>query len=77
MKIQILGTGCAQSRQLAEAARQAAQELRLRFILVEIETLDEIMKFGVRTTPALAIDGRVRVEGKVPSVAELKILLQR
>lgn len=77
MKIQILGTGCAKCTALAQAATQAAEELELAVELEKISDLNQIMAFGVMLTPALAVNGQVRLVGKVPSVAELKILLQQ
>lgn len=77
MKIQILGTGCPKCQKLAEAAKQAADELQLSYDLVKVTKLDEIMKFGVMITPALAVDGTVKSAGKVLSVEEAKKLLQK
>ncbi|SDE65067.1 thioredoxin family protein [Desulfuromonas thiophila] len=77
MKIQILGTGCAKCTALAQAASQAAEQLGLAVELEKISDLNQIMAFGVMLTPALAVDGQVRLVGKVPSVAELKTLLQQ
>jgi small redox-active disulfide protein 2 len=76
MKIQILGTGCAKCTKLAELAKQAAEELKLTFELEKVTKLDEIMKFGVMITPALAVDGTVKVAGKVPSIDEIKGMLK-
>ncbi len=76
MKIQILGTGCAKCQKLAETAKQAADELKLSYELVKVTNLNEIMGFGVMVTPALAVDGTVKVAGKVPSVDEIKNMLQ-
>jgi small redox-active disulfide protein 2 len=75
MKIQILGTGCPKCRQLAESAETAAQELGLEFELIKVTNINDIMDFGVMMTPALAVDGEVRVVGKVPQIADLKKLL--
>ena len=75
MKIQILGTGCAKCNALTQAAEQAAQSLGLPYELEKVTDLKRIMSFGVMTTPALVVDGQVRVAGKVPSVPELKKLL--
>ena len=74
-KIQILGTGCPKCHKLAENAKSAATALGLEYELVKITDIDEIMKFGVMMTPALAVDGVVKVVGKVPSPEELKPLL--
>jgi len=74
-KIQILGTGCAKCRKLAEATAAAANALGLSCELEKITDINEIMKFGVMMTPALAVDGEVKVVGKVPSVEEIKAML--
>ena len=76
MKIQILGTGCAKCHKLADTAKQAAEEMKLSFEIEKITKLDDIMKFGVMMTPALAVDGVVKVAGKVPSLDEVKKLLK-
>lgn len=75
MKIQILGTGCPKCKKLAETAEEAAGQLGLAYELEKITDINEIMKFGVMMTPALAIDGEVKTVGKVPSVDELKTIL--
>lgn len=72
MKIQILGTGCAKCHQLAANAEQAAKELGLSYELVKVTQLPEIMKFGVMSTPALAVDGTVKFSGKLLSAEEIK-----
>ena len=72
MKIQILGTGCPKCQKLAEAARDAADQLGLDYELVKVTDINQIMEFGVMMTPALAVDGQVKVVGKVPSLDELK-----
>lgn len=76
MKIQILGTGCPKCQKLAEAAREAADQLGLDYELVKVTDINQIMDFGVMMTPALAVDGQVKVVGKVPSLDELKGYLQ-
>jgi small redox-active disulfide protein 2 len=64
-KIQILGTGCAKCNELAANAREAAQLLGEEVEFEKVTTINEIMKFGVMTTPGLAIDGQVVSQGKV------------
>ena len=76
MKIQILGTGCPKCQKLGQVADQAAADLGLDYELVKVTDLNEISGFGVMMTPALAVDGEVKVAGKVPSVDELKQMLQ-
>lgn len=75
MKIQILGTGCPKCKKLAETAETAAQELGLDYEIEKITEINEIMKFGVMMTPGLAVDGDVKVAGKVPTVDEVKKML--
>ncbi len=76
MKIQILGTGCPKCKKLAEVAQTAAQELGFEFELEKITDINQITAFGVMMTPALAIDGEVKLAGQVPSVEHLKTLLR-
>lgn len=74
-KIQILGTGCAKCEKLAANAKEAADNLGLNYELVKIKDLNEIMGFGVMSTPGLAIDGKVLSAGKVPSPADIEKLI--
>ncbi|MFY9399406.1 MAG: thioredoxin family protein [Desulfomonilia bacterium] len=76
MRIQVLGTGCAKCRKLAENAEKAARELGGPFEVEKVSDITEIMKYGVMMTPALAVDGRVKMVGKVPSVEDLKALFK-
>ena len=76
MKIQILGTGCPKCHKLTEVAETAARELALDYELEKVTDITQIVTFGVMTTPALAVDGQVKVSGKVPSVEEVKRMLQ-
>jgi len=71
-KIQILGTGCPKCKKLAENAQTAAKELGIEYTLEKVTEINEIMKFGVMMTPALAIDGLVKSVGKVISPDEIK-----
>jgi small redox-active disulfide protein 2 len=75
MKIQILGTGCPKCKKLAEHAEAAAKALQLDFELEKITDISQIIAFGVMTTPALVVDGEVKLLGMVPSVEELKKML--
>ena len=74
--IQILGVGCAKCYQLRKNAEAAVEELGAVADVEMVTEIEEIIEFGVMMTPALAIDGVVRLVGRVPSVEELKILLQ-
>lgn len=75
MQLLILGTGCAKCNTLAQFTEQAARELGLEYELSKVTDLNQIMSLGVMMTPALAVDGNVKVTGKVPSVSQLKTLL--
>lgn len=74
--IQILGTGCAKCNQLTEASKAAADELGLDYEIEKITDMMRFADFGVMMTPALVVDGTVKVAGKVPAHEELKTMLQ-
>lgn len=74
-KIQILGTGCPKCKKLAENAEVAAKDLCIEYSLEKVTEINEIMKFGVMMTPALAIDGQVKSVGKVVPPDEIKKML--
>ncbi|MFC1717708.1 thioredoxin family protein [Candidatus Poribacteria bacterium] len=67
MKIQILGTGCPKCKKTAENAEKAVKMLDVDAEVVKVQDINDIMEYGVMMTPALAIDGEVKVSGKVPS----------
>ncbi len=75
MKIQILGTGCPKCTKLAENTKAAADAMGLDCEIEKVTDLNQIMSFGVMLTPALAVDGQVKVVGKVPSPDEIQRLL--
>ncbi len=74
-KIQILGTGCPKCKKLAENVEAAANELGIEFEIEKVTDINEIMKFGVMMTPALVVDGDVKVVGKVPPPDEINQML--
>lgn len=76
MKIQILGTGCPKCKKLAEVAETAAKELGITYELEKIMDIVKIMQFGVMMTPGLAIDGKVKTVGRIPSLDEVKGMLK-
>ncbi|BDG02371.1 thioredoxin family protein [Anaeromyxobacter oryzae] len=76
MRIQVLGTGCARCKQLTANAEKAVAELGLGVAVEKVEDLREIMRLGVMTTPALAVDGVVKAAGKVLSPDAVKDLLR-
>lgn len=76
MKIQILGSGCAKCNQLKENAEAAARELGISYEVEKITDFREIARMGALVTPALAIDGKLKLVGRVASPEEIKPLLQ-
>jgi len=76
MRIQILGTGCPKCKKLAENAEAAAKAAGIEYDLEKVTDINKIMGFGVMMTPALALDGEVKVVGKVPSPEEIAKLLK-
>jgi small redox-active disulfide protein 2 len=75
-KIQILGTGCAKCQKLTENTVAAANELGVPYELEKVTDIQQIMAFGVMRTPALVVDGVVKIAGQVPSPQEIKPLLR-
>lgn len=74
-KIQILGIGCPKCKRLAENAVAAADKLGIEYDLEKVTEIDRIMGFGVMMTPALVVDGEVKVSGRVPSPEEIAKIL--
>lgn len=75
MKIEVLGTGCSKCKTLYEAVQTAAKEKGIDAEIIKVEDIPSIMKYGVMSTPALVIDGKVAFSGKTMSAAEIKALL--
>jgi small redox-active disulfide protein 2 len=75
-KIEVLGTGCAKCNKLEETARKAADELGVEYEVVKVKDINDIMNYGVMITPALVVNGVVKVAGKVPAVDEVKKMIQ-
>lgn len=75
-KLQILGTGCPKCKKLAENTEAAAKSAGIEYELEKVTDINEIMKMGVMMTPALAVDGEIKVVGKVPDADTIKPMLQ-
>jgi small redox-active disulfide protein 2 len=75
-KIQILGTGCPKCKKLFETAQQAVKDTGIEAEVTKVEDINEILKFNVMMTPALAIDGEVKVVGRIPKPEEIKRMIQ-
>jgi small redox-active disulfide protein 2 len=76
MIIKILGAGCSKCKQLAANVKQAVDEMGIDATIEKVESLEEIMRYGVMQTPALVIDGQVKVVGKLLSAKDVKKYLQ-
>ena len=75
-KFEILGTGCPKCNMLQNLTEQAAKELGLQYELKKVTDIKQIMNYGVMITPALVVDGQVKVAGKVQTLDEIKKLIQ-
>jgi len=75
MNIQVLGTGCSKCKSLEKTVRDVVAQNGIDATISKVEDIVEIMKFNVMTTPALVIDGKVVVKGRIPSNDELKQIL--
>jgi len=73
--LQILGTGCPKCKKLAENAEAAAKNLGIPYRMEKVTDIVKIMAFGVMMTPALAVDGVVKVSGKIPPPEEIERIL--
>ncbi len=71
MDIKVLGPGCMKCKKLYEQVDQSIRQLGLNASLAKVDKIEEIMRYGILTTPALVINGEVKVAGRLPSAAEL------
>jgi small redox-active disulfide protein 2 len=77
MKIEILGTGCSKCRQTEKIVRRAVEETGVTAEVMKIEDLQDIIDRGVMMTPAVVVDGDVKIMGHIPSAEEVKKLLKQ
>ena len=75
-KIEILGTGCPKCKTLEENAKKAVSELKIKADVLKVTDIGKIIEYGVMSTPALAIDGKVKSSGRIPNVEEIKKMLK-
>ncbi len=71
MNVKVLGTGCAKCKRLHAEAEEAARLLGQPVTVEKVEDLQAIMAYGVRQTPALVVDGRVRASGRIAPAKEI------
>ncbi len=77
MEIKILGTGCPKCKTLEKITREVVEQNGIDATVTKVEDIMEIMKFGVMTTPALVVNGKVEIKGRVPSADEIKQVLTK
>jgi small redox-active disulfide protein 2 len=76
MEIKVLGTGCTKCKNLEKLTQEAVEMAGITANITKVEDIMEIMKYGIMATPALVIDGKVVVKGRVPSKDEIVSLLK-
>ena len=77
MDIKILGTGCPKCKSLEKLTREVVEQNGLSAEISKVEDIMEIMKFNVMSTPALVVNGKVEIKGRVPSAGEIKQILSK
>ena len=77
MEIKILGTGCPKCKTLEKLTREVVEQNGIDATVIKVEDIVDIMNYGVMMTPALVVDGKVVVKGRVPSAAEIKSLITK
>jgi len=77
MNIKILGTGCARCKTLEQVTRNAVSEMGISADIEKVEDIVKIMNYGVMRTPALVIDEKIAMSGRVPSLNEVKDVLSK
>jgi len=76
MKIEIYGSGCSKCKKTEEIVRQVVSELNIKAEISKIEDLQKIIDKGIMMTPAVAIDGEIKILGRVPTTQDVKKILQ-
>jgi len=77
MEIKVLGTGCAKCKSLEKLTREVVAENRIEADIIKEEDIYKIMQFGVMSTPALVINQKVVLSGRLPSATELKEIIMK
>ena len=75
MEVKILGTGCSKCKKLTEVTEQAAKDLGIEISIEKVTDLEKILSYSVMSTPALVVNGVVKVAGRIPSNDDLKKML--
>lgn len=77
MEIKILGTGCPKCKTLEKLTREVVEQNGIEATITKVEDIYQIMKYGVMTTPALVVNEKVEIKGRVPSSDEIKQVLTK
>ncbi len=77
MEIKILGTGCAKCKSLEKLTREVVEKNGIQATITKVEDISEIMKYHIMTTPALVVNEKVEIKGRVPSAAEILQVLSK
>jgi small redox-active disulfide protein 2 len=77
MEIKILGTGCPKCKALEKLTREVVTENGIQATIIKVEDIMEIMKFHIMSTPALVVNGKVEIKGRVPTATEIKEVLSK
>lgn len=77
MEIKILGTGCPKCKTLEKITREVVDQLGINTTITKVEDIVEIMQYNILSTPALVINGKVEIKGRVPSAEEIKQILAK
>jgi len=75
MEIKILGTGCPKCKTLEKMTREVVEQNQIDATVIKVEDIYQIMKYGVMTTPAMVVDEKVVIKGRIPSLEEIKQVL--
>jgi len=75
MNIKILGTGCPKCKTLEKLTREVVEQNGINATITKVEDIGEIMKYGIMSTPALVVDEKVEIKGRVPSLDEIRKVL--
>jgi len=77
MEIKILGTGCPKCKTLEKLTREVVEQNGIDATVTKVEDIYQIMKYGVMTTPALVVNEKVEIKGRIPSADEIKQILTK
>ena len=77
MEIKILGTGCAKCKTLEKLTREVVAQNGFNANITKVEDITEIMKYHIMSTPALVVNEKVEIKGRIPSSEEIKQLLSK